>query len=123
MKQSKARILIVEDDQAIRNGLSDVLVYNGYTVCGAEDGGEGLDTILNEQFDLVLLDVMLPTLDGFSICTRVREKKPYQSIIMITAKGSEDDIVAGFKAGALLTLSESTLLLILVVRSSYSSIA
>jgi two-component system response regulator RegX3 len=100
MKQSKARILIVEDDQAIRNGLSDVLVYNGYTVCGAEDGGEGLETILNEQFDLVLLDVMLPTLDGFSICRRVREKKPYQSVIMITAKGSEDDIVAGFKAGA-----------------------
>jgi two-component system response regulator RegX3 len=100
MKQSKARILIVEDDQAIRNGLSDVLVYNGYTVYGAEDGGEGLETILNEQFDLVLLDVMLPTLDGFSICRRVREKKPYQSVIMITAKGSEDDIVAGFKAGA-----------------------
>lgn len=100
MKHPKARILIVEDDQAIRNGLSDVLVFNGYAVCGAEDGGEGLETILNEQFDLVLLDVMLPTLDGFSICREVREKKPYQSIIMITAKGSEDDIVTGFKAGA-----------------------
>ena len=47
MKHPKARILIVEDDQAIRNGLSDVLVFNGYAVCGAEDGGEGLETILN----------------------------------------------------------------------------
>lgn len=100
MKQPKARILIVEDDQAILNGLSDVLVFNGYAVQGSEDGGEGLEAILNEQFDLVLLDVMLPTLDGFSICRRVRELKPAQPIIMITAKGSEDDIVAGFKAGA-----------------------
>lgn len=100
MKQSKARILIVEDDPAIRNGLSDVLVFNGYNVQSTEDGGEGLETILNGHFDLVLLDVMLPTLDGFSICKRVRKVKPSQPIIMITAKGSEDDIVTGFKAGA-----------------------
>jgi two-component system response regulator RegX3 len=100
MRQSKARILIVEDDQAILDGLSDVLVFNGYAVQGSNDGGEGLEAILNDQFDLVLLDVMLPTLDGFSICRRVREVKPSQPIIMITAKGSEDDIVAGFKAGA-----------------------
>jgi DNA-binding response OmpR family regulator len=100
MRHPKARILIVEDDQAILNGLSDVLVFNGYAVQGSEDGGEGLEAILNGQFDLVLLDVMLPTLDGFSICRRVREIKPSQPIIMITAKGSEDDIVAGFKAGA-----------------------
>lgn len=100
MKHPKARILVVEDDQAILNGLSDVLVFNGYAVQGSEDGGEGLEMILNEQFDLVLLDVMLPTLDGFSICRRVRAAKPSQPVIMITAKGSEDDIVTGFKAGA-----------------------
>jgi two-component system response regulator RegX3 len=100
MKHPKARILIVEDDQAILNGLSDVLVFNGYAVEGADDGGEGLEAILNGQFDLVLLDVMLPTLDGFSICRRVREAKPSQPIIMITAKGAEDDIVSGFRAGA-----------------------
>ena len=100
MKQPKARILIVEDDQAILHGLSDVLVFHGYGVEGVEDGGEGLEAILNGQFDLVLLDVMLPTLDGFSICRRVREVKPSQPVIMITAKGSEDDIVTGFKAGA-----------------------
>lgn len=100
MKYPKARILVVEDDQAILNGLSDVLVFNGYAVEGSEDGGEGLEMILNGQFDLVLLDVMLPTLDGFSICRRVRAAKPSQPVIMITAKGSEDDIVTGFKAGA-----------------------
>lgn len=100
MKQPKARILIVEDDEAILNGLSDVLVFNGYDVQGSADGGEGLSVLVNGQFDLALLDVMLPTLDGYSICRRVREIKPLQPIIMITAKGSEDDIVAGFKAGA-----------------------
>ena len=57
MKNAKAHILIVEDDQAILNGLSDVLVFNGYTVQQADDGGRGLDAILNNQFDLVLLVV------------------------------------------------------------------
>ena len=100
MNHSKAHILIVEDDQAILNGLGDVLVFNGYSVHKEEDGGKGLETILNNQFDLVLLDVMLPTMDGFSICRQVREIKSNQPIIMITAKGSEEDIVSGFKAGA-----------------------
>jgi two-component system response regulator RegX3 len=77
-----------------------VLVYNGYEVKGVEDGGRALDTGLKEVFDLILLDVMLPTLDGFSICKEIRKKKPTQGIIMITAKGSEDDIVTGFNAGA-----------------------
>lgn len=99
MKQTKAKILIVEDDQTILRGLSDVLVFNGFSVQGVEDGGEGLTMILEDQFDLVLLDVMLPTMDGFSICKEVRRKKPVQPIIMITAKGSEDDIVTGFSAG------------------------
>ena len=100
MKKSKARILVVEDDAALLQGLLDVLVFNGYDVKGVEDGGRGLHTGLEEHFDLVLLDVMLPTLDGFSICRRLRKKKPGQGIIIITAKGAEDDIVAGFKAGA-----------------------
>lgn len=99
MKHLKAHILIVEDDPAILNGLSDVLVFNGYGVQGVADGVEGLKAILEGQFDLVLLDVMLPSMDGFSICKKVRQSKPGQPIIMITAKGSEDDIVTGFKAG------------------------
>ena len=100
MKRPKARILVVEDDPALLRGLADVLVYNGYEVKGVDDGGQGLDTGLNEAFDLILLDVMLPTLDGFSICKEVRRKKPQQGIIIITAKGSEEDIVTGFNAGA-----------------------
>ena len=100
MKAPKARILVVEDDAALLRGLLDVLVYNGYEVKGVEDGGQALDTGLKEVFDLILLDVMLPTLDGFSICKEIRKKKPTQGIIMITAKGSEDDIVTGFNAGA-----------------------
>lgn len=100
MQTPKARILVVEDDPALLRGLLDVLVYNGYEVKGVEDGGHGLDAGLKEAFDLILLDVMLPTLDGFSICKEVRKKKPEQGIIIITAKGSEDDIVTGFNAGA-----------------------
>jgi DNA-binding response OmpR family regulator len=100
MKDAKARILVVEDDTALLRGLVDVLVFNGYQVKGIEDGGEGLRVGTGEQFDLILLDVMLPTLDGFSICKKIRRQKPTQGIIIITAKGAEDDIVTGFKAGA-----------------------
>jgi two-component system response regulator RegX3 len=100
MQTPKARILIVEDDPALLRGLLDVLVYNGYEVKGVEDGGHGLDAGLKEAFDLILLDVMLPTLDGFSICKEIRKKKSGQGIIIITAKGAEDDIITGFNAGA-----------------------
>ena len=100
MKAPKARILVVEDDAALLRGLLDVLVYNGYEVKGVEDGGQALDMGLKDVFDLILLDVMLPTLDGFAICREIRKQKPSQGIIMITAKGSEDDIVTGFNAGA-----------------------
>ena len=100
MKDAKARILVVEDDAALLHGLLDVLVFNGYEVKGVEDGGAGLRAGTDEQFDLILLDVMLPTIDGFSICEKIRSEKPTQGIIIITAKGAEDDIVTGFKAGA-----------------------
>ena len=100
MKHPKARILIVEDDPAILNGLRDVLVFNGDAADGADDGGQGLENALNGSYDLVLLDVMLPTMDGFSICKTLRSKKPTQPIIMLTAKGAEEDVVTGFKAGA-----------------------
>ena len=100
MKHHKARILVVEDDPAILSGLSDVLVFNGYAVEGVADGRAGLAEALKKSYDLLLLDVMLPSLDGFSICKAVRKQKPTQAIIMITAKGSEDDVIAGFNAGA-----------------------
>jgi len=99
-RQPKARILIVEDDPAILHGLQDVLVFNGYDAAGAEDGAEGLNIALEQDFDLILLDLMLPSLDGLSICKKIRAAKPTQGIIMLTAKGSEDDVINGFKAGA-----------------------
>jgi two-component system response regulator RegX3 len=100
MKKAKANILVVEDDLAILNGLLDVLVFNGYEATGVEDGGEGLQKALEQRYDLIILDVMLPTLDGFAICRKVRKEKPGQAIVILTAKGSEEDIVTGFKAGA-----------------------
>jgi DNA-binding response OmpR family regulator len=100
MKKPRASILVVEDDPSILKGLLDVFVFNGYQAKGLEDGGEGLRAGLEENHDLIILDVMLPTLDGFSICKAVRKKKPGQGIIILTAKGSEDDIVTGFKLGA-----------------------
>jgi two-component system response regulator RegX3 len=100
MKKPKAKILVVEDDLAILEGLLDVLVFNGYEATGVADGGQGLEKGLEERYDLVILDVMLPTMDGFSVCKEIRAQKPGQAIIILTAKGSEDDIVTGFKAGA-----------------------
>jgi len=100
MKKTKAKILIVEDDSALLRGLMDVMVFNGFEVKGVEDGAEGQMQGLENQFDLILLDIMLPNRNGFSICREIRKKKPGQGIIMITAKGAEDDIVTGFNAGA-----------------------
>lgn len=100
MSKPKMKILIVEDDPAILNGLLDVLVFNGYDPVGIEDGEQGLKKALAEKYDLIILDLMLPGLDGISICEKIRQEKPLQPIIIMTAKGSEDDIVIGFKAGA-----------------------
>ena len=100
MHNNKASIRVVEDDPAILNGLMDVMIFTGFAVEGVADGEEGLARALGGRFDLVLLDVMLPGIDGFSICRQVREKKPEQAVMMLTAKGAEDDVVTGFKAGA-----------------------
>jgi len=100
MKKYKAKILVVEDDPAILQGLSDVFVFNGYKVRGIDNGAKGCEEALAQNYDLLVLDVMLPEMDGFSICRRVRDAKPDQPIMMLTAKGAEDDVVNGFQAGA-----------------------
>lgn len=96
----KTRILVVEDDPAILEGLLDILVFHGHEPVGIEDGGKGLETALQGGFDMVMLDVMLPTMDGFSICREVRAAFPKLGILMLTAKGGEEDVITGFKAGA-----------------------
>jgi len=100
MGQPKSRILVVEDEAAIRDGLADVLVYHGYEVDAISDGREGLQRALTGRYDLLLLDVMLPGRDGFSICDEVRKADREQPIIMLTAKTSDDDIVNGLSLGA-----------------------
>ena len=96
----KTRLLIVEDEAAIRSGLVDVFVYHGYEVEAAEHGDDGLRMALGGNFDLILLDVMLPGIDGFEICNRIRQQDRQQPVIMLTAKSSDEDIVQGLTLGA-----------------------
>lgn len=93
-------ILIVEDEEAIRTGLVDVFVYHGYEVSYAEDGAEGLAKAQSGHFNLVILDVMLPGMNGFDICKAIREKDKSQPIIMLTAKTADEDIIQGLSLGA-----------------------
>lgn len=93
-------MLVVEDEASIRVGLCDVLRFRGFSVESAEDGTSALAFIQRQALDLVLLDVMLPELDGFSVCRQLRESHPQLPVLMLTAKGSEDDVLRGFEVGA-----------------------
>lgn len=91
---------MIEDEEAIRTGLVDVLVFHGYEVDSAATGPAGLEMALTGRFDLVLLDIMLPGMDGYEICDRIRAADRAQPIIMLTARTSDEEIVAGLKLGA-----------------------
>jgi DNA-binding response OmpR family regulator len=80
--------------------LIDVFVYHGYDVDSAADGPEGLDKALSGRFDQILLDVMLPGMGGFEICNRIRSQDRDQPVIMLTAKGTDEDIIQGLSLGA-----------------------
>ena len=94
------RVLVVEDEEPIRTGLIDVLVFHGYDVEFAATGPEGLEKALTGRFDLILLDIMLPGMDGYTICDRIRAVDRDQPIIMLTAKSSDEEIIQGLKLGA-----------------------
>lgn len=96
----KLRVLIVEDEEPILQGLIDVFIYHGYEVEAVRDGAEGLARATSEKFDLIILDVMLPSEDGFSVCNKIRQLDRKQPIIMLTAKTSEEDIITGLTVGA-----------------------
>ncbi len=98
--QPTIHILIIEDEAAIRNGLIDVFVYHGYAVDSAADGNTGLQKALSGRYALILLDVMLPGINGFEICQRIREQDRNQAIIMLTAKTTDQDIIEGLSLGA-----------------------
>ena len=94
------RILVVEDEPSMRMGLQDNLEFDGYTVEVAEEGNTGLEKILSNRYDLILLDVMLPNLSGFDVCKTARQKGVSTPIILLTAKGEELDKVRGLELGA-----------------------
>ena len=100
MNKRPVNILVVEDEEAIRTGLIDVFVFHGYEVDSAATGPEGLEKALTGKFDLILLDIMLPGLDGYQICNEIRNKDRDQPIIMLTAKTSDEEIIQGLKLGA-----------------------
>ncbi len=93
-------ILIIEDDPAMLRGLSDNCRFAGYNVETAADGESGLQAALSLRPDLILLDIMLPKINGYEICRLVRKEKLDMPIIMLTAKGEESDIVLGLNLGA-----------------------
>lgn len=93
-------ILIVEDDPTMRRGLKDNFEFHGYRVLTADDGEAGLDAALNARPDLILLDLMLPKINGYEVCRLIRKEKLEMPIIMLTAKGEESDIVLGLNLGA-----------------------
>jgi DNA-binding response OmpR family regulator len=94
------RILIVEDELPMRTALKDILEDEGYRVLLAEDGTRGLEKAIDEKPDLILLDVMLPGLDGFAVCAELRRQSDAVPVLMLTAKGQIDDRVQGLDAGA-----------------------
>jgi len=93
-------ILIIEDDVSILRGLKDNLEYEGYEVLTETNGLKGLELALEKKPDLILLDIMLPGMNGYEICRKIKKEIPELPIIMITARGSEMDKVSGLDIGA-----------------------
>lgn len=98
--EQKARVLVAEDEFAMRNVLRDLLEGQGYRVLLAEDGEEVLDKVAREKPDLILLDVMMPKIDGFAACAQLRKNGERVPVLMLTARGAVGDRVAGLDAGA-----------------------
>ena len=95
-----SRILIIEDETPMRTALEDVLAAEGYRVISAADGQSGLHRAITEKPDLILLDVMMPKLDGFAVCAELRRISNSVPVLMLTAKGQIDDRVRGLDVGA-----------------------
>lgn len=100
MAEVQKRILIVDDDDEIRELLEFDIASSGYFVDIAKDGLEGLNKALNNTYDLILLDVMMPKMNGFEVCKNIRQAKLAVPVLMLTAKGTIDDKTTGFDCGA-----------------------
>src|SRR5437667_12197871 len=97
---SAVRVVVIEDEPAIRRGVADALRATGYEVAEAADGVQGLEEALRRGVDLVLLDLLLPKRDGLDVLAEVRKVRPTLPVIILTARGAEDDRVRGLKMGA-----------------------
>src|SRR6266853_2113283 len=100
MPMPTARIVVVEDEPAIRRGVVDLLRASGYEVAEAADGARGLEEAVRRGVDLVLLDLLLPKKDGLVVLAELRKVRPTLPVIILTARGSEDDRVRGLRMGA-----------------------
>ena len=99
MSDIQKRILIVDDDDEIRDLLEFDVSHSGYFVDTARDGLEGLNKALNNSYELILLDVMMPKMNGFDVAKNIRQAKLNIPILMLTAKGTIDDKTEGFESG------------------------
>ena len=97
---NKKRILIIDDDNEIRELLEFDIAQSGYITDTAKDGLEGLNKALNNLYDLIILDVMMPKINGFDVCKNIRQAKLSVPILMLTAKGTIEDKTDGFDSGA-----------------------
>jgi DNA-binding response OmpR family regulator len=93
-------VLLVEDDESVSRFLLQALTENGYTTTRVSDGQKGLELSCQNRFDAILLDVMLPKLDGFTVCRRIRTRGIETPILMITARDTTEDKIEGLDAGA-----------------------
>jgi DNA-binding response OmpR family regulator len=96
----KLRLLVIEDDEKILEAITEYFARAGYDVETAEDGLSGVQAALNERPDAIVLDLMLPKMDGLAVCRELREKAPYIPILMLTAKDDVVDKVLGLEMGA-----------------------
>jgi DNA-binding response OmpR family regulator len=97
---SAACVLLIEDEPALARGLSDMLRARGFDVKVEMDGERGLEAALGGHADLILLDVMLPRVNGYEVCRTIREQGIETPILMLTAKGQEQDVILGLNLGA-----------------------
>jgi len=100
LEQSKERVLVVEDDGAIRRAVERALTFEGYDVVTARDGAEALSIVLNDRIEVIVLDVMMPIVDGLEACRRIRARGDTTPILILTARTEVSDRVAGLDAGA-----------------------
>src|SRR6186713_997432 len=98
--EKKSSILLVEDEENLQEALKLNLELEGYDVSSAYDGAEALKTVQQEHFDLIILDVMLPELDGIAVCETIRLQHPNLPILILSAKNSSADRILGLKKGA-----------------------